>query len=437
MVEREANIDLLFRNGLSDYEALPPSDIWEGIKPVVARPKRSFLLLRIAASAVILVVSGLLTAMLIRNIPPGTENTTSALISRPGPDQVLNENITSSRQPVVSLATAITEVSQVAEDIKSPVNAASAFTLPAPGLYTPIVKSSPVREISKNNRPGSMQKAYNPSYSGIEAEADVQVKENIPARVNKWSIGAMITPAYYSRFDLSSNDAASEIVKSEEAAFSYSGGVMFAYNLNRRFSVQTGISYSSIGQRIDGVTAYSGFGKYLDSKGESQFGVVTSSGTISSRNNDIYLTDNNSGARVMTMYKTEVFDPVKNGLSYINSSLTQNFNYLEVPVMLKYKLIDRNIGLKVIGGVSYNILVNNSAYTTSGGSKYFIGKTEGLSPVTLSSSLGMGMEYNFSGKLSLNLEPTFRYYITPLGGLAGSTIHPYSLGILSGISYKF
>jgi hypothetical protein len=437
MVEREANIDLLFRNGLSDYEALPPSDIWEGIKPVVARPKRSFLLLRIAASAVILVVSGLLTAMLIRNIPPGTENTTSALISRPGPDQVLNENITSSRQPVVSLATAITEVSQVAEDIKSPVNAATAFTLPAPGLYTPIVKSSPVREISKNNRPGSMQKAYNPSYSGIEAEADVQVKENIPARVNKWSIGAMITPAYYSRFDLSSNDAASEIVKSEEAAFSYSGGVMFAYNLSRRFSVQTGINYSSIGQRIDGVTSYSGFGKYLDSKGESQFGVVTSSGTISSRNNDIYLTDNNSGARVMTMYKTEVFDPVKNGLSYINSSLTQNFNYLEVPVMLKYKLIDRNIGLKVIGGVSYNILVNNSAYTTSGGSKYFIGKTEGLSPVTLSSSLGMGMEYNFSGKLSLNLEPTFRYYITPLGGLAGSTIHPYSLGILSGISYKF
>jgi hypothetical protein len=437
MVEREANIDLLFRNGLSDYEALPPSDIWEGIKPVVARPKRSFLLLRIAASAVILVVSGLLTAMLIRNIPPGTENTTSALISRPGPDQVLNENITSSRQPVVSLATAITVVSQVAEDIKSPVNAASAFTLPVPGLYTPIVKSSPVREISKNNRPGSMQKAYNPSYSGIEAEADVQVKENIPARVNKWSIGAMITPAYYSRFDLSSNDAASEIVKSEEAAFSYSGGVMFAYNLSRRFSVQTGINYSSIGQRIDGVTSYSGFGKYLDSKGESQFGVVTSSGTISSRNNDIYLTDNNSGARVMTMYKTEVFDPVKNGLSYINSSLTQNFNYLEVPVMLKYKLIDRNIGLKVIGGVSYNILVNNSAYTTSGGSKYFIGKTEGLSPVTLSSSLGMGMEYNFSGKLSLNLEPTFRYYITPLGGLAGSTIHPYSLGILSGISYKF
>jgi hypothetical protein len=247
----------------------------------------------------------------------------------------------------------------------------------------------------------------------------------------------MITPAYYSRFDLSSNDAASEIVKSEEAAFSYSGGVMFAYNLSRRFSVQTGINYSSIGQRIDGVTSYSGFGKYLDSKGESQFGVVTSSGTISSRNNDIYLTDNNSGARVMTMYKTEVFDPVKNGLSYINSSLTQNFNYLEVPVMLKYKLIDRNIGLKVIGGVSYNILVNNSAYTTSGGSKYFIGKTEGLSPVTLSSSLGMGMEYNFSGKLSLNLEPTFRYYITPLGGLAGSTIHPYSLGILSGISYKF
>ena len=71
------------------------------------------------------------------------------------------------------------------------------------------------------------------------------------------------------------------------------------------------------------------------------------------------------------------------------------------------------------------------------GNKYPIGKTEGLNLMTLSSSLGMGMEYNFSNKLSLNLEPTFRYYLNPFNELAGSNIHPYSFGIFSGVSYKF
>jgi hypothetical protein len=83
------------------------------------------------------------------------------------------------------------------------------------------------------------------------------------------------------------------------------------------------------------------------------------------------------------------------------------------------------------------MLVDNSAFTYVSGVKYSIGKTDGLSNVNFSSSLGLGFEYNFSGKISLNLEPTFRYYLTPLGGLVGSSIHPYSFGVFSGLSYKF
>jgi hypothetical protein len=49
----------------------------------------------------------------------------------------------------------------------------------------------------------------------------------------------------------------------------------------------------------------------------------------------------------------------------------------------------------------------------------------------------MGMEYSFTKNLSLNLEPTFRYYLNPFSGTEGSTIHPYSFGLFSGISYKF
>jgi hypothetical protein len=91
----------------------------------------------------------------------------------------------------------------------------------------------------------------------------------------------------------------------------------------------------------------------------------------------------------------------------------------------------------LIGGLSSNLLVNNSVYTSLDGTKYEVGKTAGLNPVTFSSSLGMGMEYSFSKNLSLNFEPTFRYFLNPFSNTEGIGVHPYSFGIFSGISYKF
>jgi len=66
-----------------------------------------------------------------------------------------------------------------------------------------------------------------------------------------------------------------------------------------------------------------------------------------------------------------------------------------------------------------------------------VGRTEGLNPFTISSSLGMGMEYSISDKVSLNLEPTFRYYLNPFTQIPGLKTHPYSFGVFSGLSYKF
>lgn len=72
-----------------------------------------------------------------------------------------------------------------------------------------------------------------------------------------------------------------------------------------------------------------------------------------------------------------------------------------------------------------------------GGSKYDIGKTAGLNTFLVSSSLGMGMEYTISDKVSLNLEPTIRYYLNPFSSIRGISANPYSFGIFSGLSYRF
>jgi hypothetical protein len=246
----------------------------------------------------------------------------------------------------------------------------------------------------------------------------------------------MASPTYYLRPELSSNDIANQINSSEQSKISYSGGVSFAYKISKKLSIQSGLYYSSIGNEVDGINSFAGFRQYDYTKGDHNFEVLTSSGRIYTENSDVFLLDN-SGDRVLTRYTNDVFDPTKANLSYINNSLFQNFSYLEMPVILRYKLIDKSIDFNLIGGLSYNLLVNNTVRTVVDGSKYNIGKTAGLNPFMVSSSMGMGIEYSLSEKFSLNLEPTFRYYLNPFGEIPGLKMHPYSFGVFSGLSYKF
>ena len=54
MDDKEANIDLLFRNGLKDYEVLPPAEAWNNILPVIRKKQRPVIFLRSAALIAVL-----------------------------------------------------------------------------------------------------------------------------------------------------------------------------------------------------------------------------------------------------------------------------------------------------------------------------------------------------------------------------------------------
>jgi hypothetical protein len=66
-----------------------------------------------------------------------------------------------------------------------------------------------------------------------------------------------------------------------------------------------------------------------------------------------------------------------------------------------------------------------------------VGHTEGVNTFNLSSQVGFGMEYSITQKVTFNLEPVFRYYVTPLSEISGSLYKPYSLGFYSGFFFKF
>jgi hypothetical protein len=440
MSEKGANIDLLFRNGLKDFEVLPPPDVWDGIHSAVKIKSRPVIYLRVAAVAAILVTAGFLTyrwssditsplsgSVMAFNIPATSPEILSPVSTRQNSDIMNSDRIISNT--VTSFEPANSD--SILKETQSPV--------------TPdhVIYSQSMKNISLIRDKSTIRLSQTPDKAGVVNPVIVNYTdlqyfpETAPAKpVNRWSIAAMASPTYYSSFSSGSNGLSQQLMASEEPLFSYSGGVAFSYKISKRFSIQSGLYYASLGQKVEGISSFSGFQPFDNTKGDHNFEVLTTLGTVYTNNPDVFLSADAAG-RINTPFTVDVIDPKKASLQPVNTSLNQNFSYLELPVILRYKIVDKTIGINLIGGLSYNMLVHNSVYTTLDGNKYNVGDTKGLNPLSLSSSFGMGMEYNISGNLSLNLEPTFRYYLNPFNVTAGSYIHPYSFGIFSGVSYKF
>ena len=189
----------------------------------------------------------------------------------------------------------------------------------------------------------------------------------------RWSVGAMASPTYYSSFNSDNSELSNQLAASEQSIMSYTGGVALSYKLNKRLSIQTGLYYSSLGQEIGGINSFGGFRPYDYTKGDHNFEVLTTSGTVYTNNPDVFLVASGPGERIFTAYTNDVFDPNKANLQYINNSLIQSFSFLELPVMLRYKIVDKAIDLNLIGGLSYNMMLSNSVYTMVDGGKYPVG----------------------------------------------------------------
>jgi hypothetical protein len=439
MDEKEANIDVLFRNGLKDYEVLPPVDVWDRISPEIRKTQMPYFILRAAAMIAVIVTLGFLTFIWNSEVSENAMNSASTeIFTTPTPQALIPEpmliadaGITQSINSV-TLRPAPENTSVLAEDKEGNDISTGSITNPflthdlseyASGINGSILISQNT-PVTKSITVGDYSALYTP---------DIPVT----SKKERWSIAALVSPTFHNSFQSSNNEAVRQLGSVEQPIVSYAGGVALSYKVNRRLSVQSGLYYSSYGNELSGISSFGGFQNYDQVKGNSNFEVRTTNGTVYTNNSDVYLVDNLSDSRIVGYIDNNTFDPSKASLEYLDNSLRQNLSYLELPIILRYKLVDKTFDFNIIGGLSSNLLVDNSVYASMNSGKYEVGKTDGLNQVSFSSSLGMGMEYSFSKNLSLNLEPTFRYYLNPFNSVEGIRVHPYSFGIFSGISYKF
>ena len=116
--------------------------------------------------------------------------------------------------------------------------------------------------------------------------------------------------------------------------------------------------------------------------------------------------------------------------------MSQQFGYLELPIEVNYALIDKKFGVNIIGGVSSLFLIDNAVSLTAGELTTEIGEANNINDLNFSANMGLGFNYKFSPKISFNLEPIFKYQLNTFSEVDG-TFLPYSIGVYSGLSFKF
>ncbi len=438
MFDKEPNIDIVFRNGLKNFEVLPPSDVWDNISPMPARTPRYGVVMGIAAGISVLISLTLFASWYFRNNADTGVNTELAMTT--GDQLPVTKTPAAISKPVIPAKTATLRNLPV----QAPVTLKNEdiFTSPAetPATSTMISDFVPPEENTSdditlpltNDEITVIASGRLTGQNSYSTQTLTSVKPE--AAEQRFIVGASVSPSM--GFTPSEQNAhMAELIGSEKTRPSYTTGLTFGYKLSPRLTIQSGIGLESIGQIITGIDVFAGLSDFYSAKSNYLYSVETASGTILAGNTDLYLTDTKN--RVGSVIAANMADPSKYNLTQVGSDIHQVFRYLELPIVLRYKIIDRKVGLNFSGGMSYGYLVDNYAYTRDGSNTITVGRTEGVNVHSLSSQLGLGMEYNISSTISFNFEPVLKYYVTPVSDFYGTLYKPYSLGFFSGIFFKF
>ena len=458
MGKRKNHTDELFHSRLRQFEASPPPRAWQGIVSSLdgaRRKQKAVIFRRMAASVAVLIAAGG-TFLLIRQLPEQTitqQSQSVEVIEQEQAVQVMEQErhdaepgrLQETRSNAEVMAMESGSDFETAEDTRS--------RKPLPAEANPgIASMTPVQGYNavpfKNDIPEDpvlMAQVY-PSVPEHSRDQGIDVfeewGEEPGKRDNKWAVGTQVTPLYSYRSLTGAGEAASSATyfnQVESGLLAYAGGVNVHFSPRKRFAVQSGLYYSKMGMMINNAMFASNEAVFGTSSLKTNLiAVSNSSGNIRSGSDpgggSFYAMSDNTRNET-----TAVVDNLSDfsNLPSAGGEVIQHFEYLELPVILRYRVIDRKLGFNVLGGLSTNFLVGRDAYFQQEGEKEFVGFTGDIKTVNYSSLVGVGLDYAVSGRLNLSFEPTFRYYLNSINEFSSLRSHPYSLGFYTGLSYSF
>ncbi len=239
---------------------------------------------------------------------------------------------------------------------------------------------------------------------------------------HRWNVAPNVAPVYYSSLGNGSSIDPTFADNSQKGDVNMSYGVQVSYALGNRLSVRTGVNNVDLSYSTSGIEVGTG-------------PVAVALRSIDYGSNSIVVTAADQGSFANASPSSD-FGVISPKSTQGDARLIQNINYYEVPLELKYAVINSKFGVNVIGGLSTMFLGSNEISVEADDFNTILGEANNLSSVSFSTNVGLGLDYKLSKKFTFNIEPMFKYQLNPYTD-SSVNFKPYYLGVYSGLSFKF
>jgi len=480
------NIDRLYREKFKDFEQIPNETVWNKIESSLDRQNRKnrrvipiwWRLGGIAAAIALLVTLGynLLTGEAIEkqapitdtqeNVPrtdtetpekitpvetdrPTLQNTTPFTNNTPDKDtekqtlptekkeellqkQIIKGTYFQEEKAVVDAQESVNEepvtqdkaIASLTE--KEKINKKEFVQKEAIPSDTSVKDNSVAANIQKEEGPTVVEKEADNSQKPSILEAIAQKEEETDDTekvINRWSVSPTLAPVYFNTVGGDGSPIHSQFAdNSKSGNINLSYGINVSYKINERLSVRSGVNRVNYGYNTNDVS--------VTSAAVSTQAISTINYSANGQN----LVIGDEGALISAFSdsrrETNALAPT------IGGELTQELGYLEVPLELKYRVVNSRLSLNVIGGFSSLFLTDNALSVNSDELITTIGEANNLNNINFSTNIGFGLDYRFTNNLFFSLEPLFKYQLSTFSNDSGG-FNPYSIGIYTGISFSF
>lgn len=463
-MKKEKKIDELFREKLQNFEQEPPAYLLGNILDGVAgvRRKRRMIIWRVAGVAAALLLAFVAGWQLKTSDIRNPKN--QVMVSAPAEAQKLD-------QPVVSAEPANLAI-QKTQEAKTLIANNSAKEIRTQNIESKKISSiaalsAPeiVRDVAVINPLKSVDRKLPSTYSGEQSlqvkkssgNSDLLVEKSIDQQImeqnrqqmlaesklkdkTRWAVGAQVSPEYNATKGSYSKQYASNMLAASASAADLGGGISVEVKKGKRWSLQSGVYYSGINQSA---------GNRYTSNSKTNMDAISGSNyfntaiNVDASNNTMSM---NSRAGVIELNKvpsglvlgTSLEDKsLANSVIVSPTSFQQDFDYIEIPLYLRYTLIDTRFDVVMLGGFSSNLLVGNQIWVEDSSGKSLVGKTKDMEPMNYSGTVGVGFKYGISKHISVNVEPRLKYYLNSLNSNEAVSYKPYTFGVFTGLSYEF
>ena len=443
------NIDSIAKNAFRDFEPTPPAHVWYNIVDELPfKPSSNGLkkIVLIAASLALLLGSSVWmyfvasrTQMLIATQSDAVAQSNEYAVFPEVEDTPLSTTETAAylRLPVVASQSPDENIplqlSANAQILPQLIPIQLADRAITSSLHLPGLADRP----KKVTEPVAI--AYAPLLASVEPRFESHARTS-PVRVRLGSHLALQnnfrTLSYQSSHAV--NFPFSQL---ENNILTFDAGLSLVLSSRSRFSFQTGIHYSTVGQFVNSIDIYQHpnlLPLFVQNPnlpiGHPQT-VITSHGFIRLNEARLFFSDKES-SRVITSKRLNS-NPLS--LNLKDQGLTQVFGFVEVPIVGRFLLYDRSIDIHIKGGIAANYLVSNQVFAGEGLFQQSIGETHGIRKFNFEGVAGLVFELPISPNLTFHLEPTAQFFFFPIveGFMHFGRAVPYSYSIFTGIRYGF